>query len=133
MHRDEILQSIQSLYPNADNVHVYMKDSDIYELDFDQNSGKYTYTDNATSAAISRRRLLHFHFRHFFRSVGHFLKKAGGDVVKFVKKDGLKILKYGAIAALAGIDIAAKGPSGIRDAIKMFKSGNLLSALETTA
>ena len=131
MYRDEILQSVQSLYPNAENVHVYIQDSDMYELDFDQNSGKYTYTDNATSAAISRRRL--WSFRHFFHRVGSFFKKAGGDIVHFVKKDGLKILKYGAIAALAGIDIAAKGPSGIRDAVKMFKSGNLLSALETTA
>ena len=45
----------------------------------------------------------------------------------------MKILKYGAIAALAGIDIVAKGPSGISDAVKMFKSGNVLTALEMTA
>lgn len=45
-----------------------------------------------------------------------------------MKKDGPKILKYGAIAALAGIDIAAKGPSGISDAVRMFKSGNVLLA-----
>lgn len=42
-------------------------------------------------------------------------------------------MKYGAIAALAGIDIAAKGSSGISDAVKMFKSGNVLTSLEMTA
>lgn len=67
-------------------------------------------------------------FKHFFHRVGGFFKKVGGDIVHFVKKDGPKILKYGAIAALAGIDIAAKGPSGISDAVKMFKSGNVLLA-----
>jgi hypothetical protein len=50
-----------------------------------------------------------------------------------IKKDGPKILKYGAIAALAGIDIAAKGPSGIQDAIAMFKSKNVLVAAELAA
>jgi hypothetical protein len=50
-----------------------------------------------------------------------------------VKKDSPKILKYGAIAALAGIDIAAKGPSGISDTAKMFKSRKVLTALEMTA
>lgn len=72
-------------------------------------------------------------FRHFFHKVGDFVKKVGHDVRTFVKKDGPKILKYGAIAALAGIDIAAKGPSGISDAVKMFKSGNVLEAAEVAA
>jgi hypothetical protein len=105
-----------------------MRDIDMYELDFDENSGKYKYTNASLTTA---RRL--WSFRHFFHRVGDFVKRAAHDVVHFVKKDGLKILKYGAIAALAGIDIAAKGPSGISDAVKMFKSGNILTALELTA
>lgn len=105
-----------------------MKDVDVYELDFDENSGFYKYTNASVSDA--RRRL--WSFRHFFHRVGDFVKRAARDVVHFVKKDGPKILKYGAIAALAGIDIAAKGPSGISDAVKMFKSKNVLTALEMT-
>lgn len=31
-YRDEVLSSIQSIYPSTDNVNVYMKDSDMYEL-----------------------------------------------------------------------------------------------------
>ena len=106
-----------------------MADSVIYELDFDENWGAYRYTN--ASLTDARRRL--WHFKKFFHKVGNFFKRATHDVVSFVKKDGLKILKYGAIAALAGIDIAAKGPSGISDAVKMFKSGNVLTALEMIA
>lgn len=105
-----------------------MIDLDIYELDYDENSGSYKYSNASESTA---RRL--WSFRHFFHKIGHFVKKTAGDVVHLVKKDGPKILKYGAIAALAGIDIAAKGPSGISDAVKMFKSKNVLTALEMTA
>ena len=105
-----------------------MRDVDIYEMDYDENAGSYRYTNASITSA---RRL--WSFRHFFHRVGSFIRKAAGDVVHFVKKDGPKILKYGAIAALAGIDIAAKGPSGISDAVKMFKSGNVLTALEMTA
>ena len=103
-----------------------MRDVDIFELDYDENIGSYKYTDAATG--LTRRRL--WSFRNFFHKVGDFVKKVGNDVRTFIKKDGPKILKYGAIAALAGIDIAAKGPSGISDAVKMFKSGNVLTAAE---
>lgn len=116
------------MYPG---VKVNMNDLDYYELEFDENSGKYRYVDNSTTAVNARRRL--WSFKHFFHKIGSFFKRAATDVVHFVKKDGPKILKYGAIAALAGIDIAAKGPSGISDAVKMFKSGNVLTALEMTA
>lgn len=130
MYRDEVLKSIQAIYQDTDNVNIYMKDLDMYEMDYDTNSGLYTYTNNATSSVQTRRRL--WSFRHFFHRVGDFVKKTAGDVVHFVKKDGPKILKYGAIAALAGIDIAANGPSGISDAVKMFKSRNVLTSLEMT-
>lgn len=106
-----------------------MSDADMWEMDYDENSGSFKYT-NAT-VQDARRRL--WSFRHFFHKVGGFFHKVGGDVVHFVKKDGPKILKYGAIAALAGIDIAARGPSGISDAVKMFKSGNVLTAAEMAA
>lgn len=106
-----------------------MKDADFYELEYDENSGSYKYANAVDDQ--SRRRMLSF--RSFFHKIGSFVKKAAGDVVHFVKKDGPKILKYGAIAALAGIDIAARGPSGISDAVKMFKSGNVLTAAELAA
>jgi hypothetical protein len=111
------------MYPGAN---IQMNDFDIYEMDYNENSGAYQYTN--ASLTDARRRL--WHFGSFFHKVGNFFKKATHDVVNFVKKDGPKILKYGAIAALAGIDIAAKGPSGISDAVKMFKSGNVLTSLE---
>jgi hypothetical protein len=111
------------------NVNVHMADADIWEMDYDENSGSFKYTNS--TGLDARRRL--WSFRHFFHKVGSFFKRAATDVVHFVKKDGLKILKYGAIAALAGIDIAAKGPSGISDAVKMFKSGNVWTAAEMTA
>ena len=80
-----------------------MKDVDIFALNYDPNSGKYIYANISTSPA-NRRTMLSI--KSFFHKVGSFLKKAGGDIVHFIKTDGLKILKYGAIAALAGIDIA---------------------------
>jgi hypothetical protein len=105
-----------------------MEDADIYEMDYDENTGSYKYSN---ASVTTSRRL--WSFRHFFHKVGGFVKKVAGDAVHLIKKDGPMILKYGAIAALAGIDIAAKGPSGISDATKMFKSGNVLTALEMTA
>lgn len=128
-YRNEIHSSIQDIFPTSDNVHVYMKDTEMYPLEYDENTGSYKYS-NVTNS-ISIRRL--WSFGHFFHSVGSFFKKVGGDVINFVKKDGPKILKYGAIAACAGIDIVAKGPSGISDAVKMFKSGNVLTAVEMAA
>lgn len=106
-----------------------MRDIVLYEMDYDLNRGSYNSTNAASDLAM--RRL--WSFRSFFHKVGDFFKKVGSDVKTFIKKDGPKILKYGAIAALAGIDIAAKGPSGISDAVKMFKSGNVLTAVEMTA
>lgn len=78
-----------------------------------------------------RRRL--FSFGSLFHKIGGFFSNVARKVVNFVKKDGPTILKYGAIGALAGIDIVAKGPSGISDAVKMFKSGNVLVAAELAA
>ena len=127
-YRTEVQESLQALYNNTGSK-FDMIDLDIYELDYDENSGSYKYSN--ASEISSRRRL--WRFRNFFHKIGNFVKKTAGDVVHLVKKDGPKILKYGAIAALAGIDIAAKGPSGISDAVKMFKSGNVLTALEMTA
>jgi hypothetical protein len=98
-------------------------------MEYDENSGAYKHVDAAVSAKI--RRL--WSFGNFFRSIGHFVQKVVSDVENVVKNDGVKILKYGAIAVLAGIDIAAKGPSGISDAVKMFKSGNVLTAVEIAA
>ena len=98
-------------------------------MDYDENSGAYKYTN--ASLTDARRRLLHF--GSFFHKVGSFFKKTTDDVVNFVKKDGPKILKYGAITALAGIDIAAEGPSGVLNAVKMFKSGSVVKSLEMTA
>ncbi len=126
--RSDLQSAFQGMYPNAN---IQMTDFDLYEMDYDENSGAYKYTN--ASLTDARRRMLHWHIGRFFHKVGSFFKKATHDVVNFVKKDGLKILKYGAIAALAGIDIAAKGPSGISDAVKMFKSGNVLTSLEMTA
>lgn len=124
--RSDLQSAFQDMYPNAD---IQMTDTDLYEMHYDENTGAYKYT-NATSID-ARRRL--WHFGSFFHKVGNFFEHAASDVVNFVKKDGPKILKYGAIAALAGVDIAVDGPSGISDAAKMFKSGNVLTSLEMTA
>ena len=107
-----------------------MKDVDIYELEYNENTGGYKY---ANASAIEIRRRMLWSFGSFFHEIGDFVKTVTHSVVNFVKNDGPKILKYGAIAALAGIDIIAEGPTGISNAVKMFKSGNVLTSLEMTA
>jgi hypothetical protein len=106
--RSDLMSNAQQQYPNAN---IQQTDVDFYEMDYEENSAVYKYTN--ASMTDARRRMLHWHFGHIFRSIGHFFSKATHDVVNFVKKDGLKILKYGAIAALSGVDILTKGPSGI--------------------
>ncbi len=105
-----------------------MKDVDMYSMYYDEISGAYKYSDAGSSL---NRRL--WSMGSMFHKVGSFVGKVTHDVVHAVKSDGPKILKYGALAALAGIDIAAKGPSGISDAVQMFKSGNVLAAAEMAA
>ena len=137
--RSDLLSAVQQEYPNAN---IQQTDVDFYEMDYEENSAVYKYT-NASMTDARRRMLLNL--GHTFHSIGDFAKKTTHNVGKFakkatsgvrnfVKKDGPKIAKYGAIAALSGIDIAAKGPKGgLSDAAKSFKSGNVLTAAELAA
>ncbi len=124
------MSSVQQEHPNAT---IHQADIDFYEMEYDENSGTHKYAK--ASMTDARRRMLHFHFGKFHfgkilrdvgtlywplwpiiysHPIGQFYKKATHDVVTFVKKDGPKILKYGAITALAAVDIlTTQGPSGI--------------------
>jgi hypothetical protein len=128
--RNDLISNAQQEHPNAT---IHQADSDFYEMDYDENSATHRYAN--ASMTDARRRMLHFHFEKFHfgtilrdvgklywplwpiiysHPIGEFYKKATHDVVTFVKKDGLKILKYGSIAALSAVDIlTTEGPSGI--------------------
>lgn len=71
-------------------------------------------------------------FGNFFHSIGNFVKRTFNKVKTFVKKDGPKILKYGALAALSAVDILADPKDGIEHTIQNFKSGNIWQAVKNT-
>jgi hypothetical protein len=121
------MAAVQGIHPDA---HVSMIDLNMYDLIYDENTASYNY-NNSTDVAARRRRL--GWFSNVFHSIGNFVSRAASGVVHFVEREGPTILKYAAITALAGVDILEKGPSGIGDAINMYRSGNVWKALETTA
>ncbi len=69
-----------------------------------------TNSYNVVNSTNSRRL---WSFGSFFHSVGHFFSNAFNKVKTFVKKDGPKILKYGALAALSAVDVIADPKDGI--------------------
>ncbi len=69
-----------------------------------------TNSYNLVNSTNSRRL---WSFGSFFHSVGNFFKRTFNKVRTFVKKDGPKILKYGALAALSAVDILADPKDGI--------------------